>query len=179
MPNLVNDLLFQDLRREFKAMGSCLVISFDKLMPQQDKEIRGKFRAAGIKYRVVKNRLAIKAFSELNLDMKKALSGKCGVAIAAKEGAIQAAKLVKEYIKKQKQSPIQIVGGVVEGTAYVGPAADSIAALPDRATVNTQIVCAISGPARSLATLVSAVAGGMARCIQAKIDKAGGEPAAT
>lgn len=179
MPNLVNEILFQDLQREFQTMGSCLVITFDKLMPQQDKEIRGKFRDAGIKYRVVKNNLALKAFRELKLDMDKAFTGKCGVAIAKKEGAIAAAKLVKEYIKKQKASPIQIVGGVVEGTAFVGAAAEAIAALPDRATVNTQIVTAISGPARSIATIFAAVAGGMARCIQAKVDKAGGEPAAS
>ncbi len=46
--------------------------------------------------------------------------------------------------------------------------------MPDRNTVNTQIVTAISGPARSLATVVNAVSEGLARCIQAKIDKAEG-----
>jgi hypothetical protein len=39
----------------------------------------------------------------------------------------------------------------------------------------------MSGPARSLATLVSAVAGGLARCIQAKVDaqSKGGDAAAS
>lgn len=181
MPNLVNEILYQDLKREFQSMGSCVVLTFDKLQPLQDKELRGKFRDAGIRYRVVRNRLAVKALAELKLDMDAAFSGKCGVAIAQKEGAIAAAKLVRDFIKAQKKDvPVQIVGGVVEGTAYVGAAAAAIADLPDRNTVNTQIVSAISGPARSLATVVSAIAGGMARCIQAKVDKAaGGEAAAS
>ena len=58
--------------------------------------------------------------------------------------------------------------------AFTGAAAATLADLPDRNTVNTMIVTAISGPARSIATVVSAVAGGLARCIQAKIDKGEG-----
>ena len=76
--------------------------------------------------------------------------------------------------QRTKDAPLTIKGGVVEGAAYSGAAAESIADLPDRNTVNTQIVSAISGPARSLASLVSAVAGGLARCIQAKVDAQSG-----
>lgn len=170
MPNLVNEILLSDLQREFQNMGSCVVVEFGKLLPKQDLEIRGKLRAAGIRYRVVRSRLASRAFAGLKLDLGSALTGRCGIAIAQKEGAIQAAKILREWIKKTKDSPLTIKGGVVEGAAYTGATADAIADLPDRPTVNTQIVSALSGPARSLASLVSAVAGGLARCIQAKVD---------
>jgi large subunit ribosomal protein L10 len=174
MPSLINEILLADLQREFQNMGSCVVVEFGKLLPQQDIEIRGKLRAAGVRYRVVRSRLAERAFAGLKLDLSSALTGRCGIAIAEKEGAIQAAKLLREWIKKTKDAPISIKGGVVEGAAFTGAAAESIADLPDRNTVNTQIVSAISGPARSLASLVSAVAGGLARCIQAKVDAQGG-----
>jgi large subunit ribosomal protein L10 len=170
MPNLVNEILLADLQREFQKMGSCVVVEFGKLLPQQDLDLRGKLRAAGVRYRVVRTRLASRAFAGLKLDLGNAVSGRCGVAIAEKEGAIQAAKILREWIKKTKDAPISIKGGVVEGAAYSGAAADAIADLPDRSTVHTMIVSALSGPARSLASLVAAVAGGMARCIQAKVD---------
>ena len=170
MPNLVNQILLSELQREFKNMGSCVVVEFGKLLPKHDIEIRGKLRAAGIRYRVVRCRLASRAFADLKLDLSTALKGRCGIAIAQKEGAIQAAKILREWIKKTKDAPLSIKGGVVEGAAFVGASADTIADLPDRTTVNTQIVSAMSGPARSLASLVSAVAGGLARCIQAKVD---------
>ncbi|HEX6811093.1 MAG TPA: 50S ribosomal protein L10 [Planctomycetota bacterium] len=182
MPNLVNEILLDDLQREFQSMGSCVVVEFGKLLPQQDIEIRGKLRAAGVRYRVVRSRLAKRAFAGLELDLNEALSGRCAIAIAPKEGAIQAAKILREWIKKTKDSPLKIKGGVVEGAAYTGAAAAAIADLPDRQTVNTQIVGTLSGPARSLASLVSAVAGGLARCIQARVDaqSAGGAgPAAS
>ncbi len=170
MPNLVNEILLADLQREFQKMGSCVVVEFGNLKPKQDIEIRGKLREAGIRYRVVRSRLASRAFASMKLDLSVALTGRCGIAIAQKEGAIQAAKILREWIKKTKDAPLTIKGGVVEGAAYSGAAASSIADLPDRNTVNTQIVTALSGPARSIACLVSAVAGGLARCIQAKVD---------
>ena len=154
MPNLVNQILLADLQREFQKMGSCLVVSFDNLQPEQDIAIRGKLREVGVRYRVVRNRLASKAFSALKLNLDPILSGKCAIAIAEKEGAITAAKVLRDYIKKSK--------------------AQSIADLPDRFTVQTMIAQAVSGPARSVATLLNAVAGGVARCIQARVDKGGG-----
>ncbi|MGE3172895.1 MAG: 50S ribosomal protein L10 [Planctomycetota bacterium] len=179
MPNLVNEILLAELERDFQQMGSCLVVSFDKLGPQQDSEIRGALRGTGVRYRVVRNRLARKAFGKLDVDMSKALSGKCGVAIAEKEDAITAAKALRDYIQKQKASPIQIVGGVIEGTAYVGDAAAAIADLPDRQTVRSMLAQAVSGPARKMASMLNAVGGGMARCIQARIDQGGGGDAAS
>jgi large subunit ribosomal protein L10 len=178
MPNLVNEILLEELQNEFKSMGSCVVVEFGKLLPKQDIEIRGQLRAAGVRYRVVRGRLAKKAFAGLKLDLGGALTGRCGVAIAQKEGAIQAAKILRDWIKKTKNAPLAIKGGVVEGAAYSGAAAEMIAELPDRNTVNTMIVTAISAPARSLATVVNAVAGGLARCIQAKVDKAADSGAA-
>jgi len=179
MPNLVNEILLADLQREFQTMGSCVVVEFGKLQPKQDIEIRSELRNAGVRYRVVRSRLAKKAFAGLDLDLGEAMKGRCGVALAPEEGAIKAARILRDWIKKTKDAPLSIKGGVVEGTAFVGAAAQSIAELPDRNTVNTQIVTAISGPARSLATLVSAVAGGLARCIQARVDKAGGDAGAS
>lgn len=179
MPNLVNEILLADLQREFKSMGSCVVVEFGKLLPKQDIELRGQLRSAGVRYRVVRSRLAKRAFASMDLDLDSSLKGRCGIAIAPKEGAIQAAKILRDWIKKTKDAPLEIKGGVVEGTAYHGAAARAIADLPDRNTVNTMIVTAISGPARSIATLFGALAGGLARCIQAKIDaQAAGEPTA-
>ena len=179
MPNQVNQILLADLQREFKSMGSCVVVEFGKLLPKQDIEIRGKLRDAGVRYRVVRSRLARKAFAGMQLDLGTSLNGRCGVAIAPKEDAIQAARILRDWIKKTKDAPLQIKGGVVEGAAYVGAAAASIADLPDRQTVRTQLASAIAGPSRCIATLVNAVAGGMARCIQAKVEKGGAEAPAS
>lgn len=171
MPNLVNQILFRELQSDFQSMGSCVVVDIGAVNTGQDIDIRNQLREVGVRYRVVRSRLAKRAFDEMGLDMGDALKGRCGIAVAEEEGAIGAAKVLRDWIKKQKDSPIAIKGGVIEGTPFVGAAAAEIAELPDRNTINTQMVCAISGPARGLAGVVNAVAGGLARCLQAKVDK--------
>lgn len=171
MPSQVNQILFDELRSEFQNMGSCVVVDVGAVQPKDDIEIRAQLRDAGVRYRVVRSRLAQKAFAEMGLDMSTAMKGRCGIAVAEKEGAIAAAKVLRDWIKNQKDSPIAIKGGVIEGSTFVGAAAAEIAELPDRNTINTMIVSTISGPARGLAGVVNAVASGLARCIQAKVDK--------
>ena len=173
MPNIVNKALLAAMEKDFQEMGSCVVVEHGAVKPKQDIEIRTQLRAAGVRYRLVRTRLARRALQSMDIDFGGALSGRCGIAIADKEGAIAAAKLLRDWIKKTKDAPIVIRGGIVEGTIYAGETADELAELPDRETVNTMIVSAISGPARSLAAGVSAVPAGMARCIQARSDQGG------
>ena len=125
MPNLVNTILLDELKSDFESMGSCIVVSFDKLTVDQADDLRRKFREAGVSYQVVKNRLAVKAFADLQLDMKEAFKGKCGVVIAPEESAISAARLVREAVppKQKKNPPLVVTGGVIEGEAITGQAA--------------------------------------------------------
>ena len=91
MPNLVNQILFSELQSDFQNMGSCIVVDVGAVNPEQDIEIRTQLRQAGVRYRVVRSRLAKKAFDEIGLDMSEALKGRCGIAVAEEEGAIGAA----------------------------------------------------------------------------------------
>lgn len=175
MPNIVNQMLYQELERDLRESGSFLFLSFDKLTVELDQKIRNSLREEGVQYRVVKNRLAAKVMKDvLGVEVREALTGKCGVVFAPEEKAISAAKKIREEMKPlKKEAPVSILGGVVEGEAILGEAAATIADMPDRNTVNTQLVVALAGPARKMAQMLNAVQGGLARCIQAKVDKDG------
>lgn len=172
MANIVNEILYRELERDFRGMGSCLLIEFNKLTVEHDTGLRRKLREAGFEYRVVKNRLASKALQQTaKVDIAPALKGKCGIIFAKEARAIEAAKLIREALKAfKKEAPYRVVGAVIEGEAIVGAAASGIADMPDRNTVNAQLAGAISGPARKLATIVAALQSGLARCVQARVD---------
>lgn len=177
MPNIVNEFLMNQLEEDFKSMGSCVVVNFDQLTVELTNEIRNELRQAGVQYRVVKNRLAVKALGKMGLDMEPAFKGKCGVILAEEEGAISAAKLVEEFAKKAKKelqtkdTPLLVTGGVIEGEAITGDAAKNISGMPDKNTVRAMLLSAMNGPARGLAACLNGLPGGLARVIQAKIDK--------
>jgi ribosomal protein L10 len=180
MPNIVNEYLLTQLESDFKSMGSCVVLKFDQLPVELTNEIRTELRDAGVEYRVVKNRLAIKAFDSLGLNLSEAFRGKCGVIMADEEGAISAAKLVREFATKArktlriKRPPMVVTGGVIEGEAITGDAALNIADMPDKNTVRSMLLSAIQGPSRGLATCLSGVPAAVNRAVQARIDKGEG-----
>lgn len=174
MANLVNKIMLEGLEAEFRDMGSCVVVSFDKLDVARDEAVRTKLREAGLHLRVVKNRLAVRAFRSMDLEMGEAFTGKCAVVVAPEEQAIAAARLLRDTLGPRKPQPLVVTGAVIEGQVIVGPAARDVADMPDRPAVRAMLATAVSGPARYLATSISAVAGGLARVIQARIDKGAG-----
>jgi large subunit ribosomal protein L10 len=183
MPNLVNELLIKELELDFKAMGSCLVVAFDKFSVGDAEAIRAQFRAAGMRMRVVKNRLALRVFTNLGLGMDRAFTGKSGIVIAPEEGAIAAAKIVGEVVRQKKKAKqptsLAITGAVIEGHAYVGAAAEHVADMPDKSTVRGQLAGALAGVARGLASCIQAAGPlGVARALQARCDKVAGQPGA-
>lgn len=179
MPSLINELQVTELQTHVKSMGSCLLVNFDKLTVAQADDIRREFRNAGFKYRVVKNRLARVVFRDNNMDIGTSLKGMCGVVFAPEERAIEAAKLLREHYKKLKvkQSPFSVVGAVIEGEVIGRERGPNVADMADRKTVQAQLASVLSAPGRGLAVALSGLASGMARCLQAKLDKAGDAPA--
>ena len=176
MASMINELLVEELKSEVKKAGSCLLVGFEKMSVAQAEDVRRVFRKAGFKYRVVKNRLAKVAFASHKLDLGKGLKGKCGVVFAPQERAIEAAKLLRDHYKKLKvkEPPISVIGGVIEGEVIGRARAAAIADMPDRRTVQTQLVSAIAAPMRSLAVALNGVASGLGRCVQQKVDKGEG-----
>lgn len=177
MPNIVNEILMKELQEDLSDMGSCLVLNFDQLTVALTEDLRNQLREQNVSYKVVKNRLAVKAFAEKGLDLQEAFAGKCGVVVADEEGAIAVAKLVGDFGKKAKKTlqtkgtPLVVTGGVIDGNAITGDAAARIADMPDKNTVRSMILSAIQGPARGLAGCLQGLPGGLARVIQARIDK--------
>jgi len=172
MPNIVNEILLDQLEKDIKDAGSCLVLSFDRLTVLEVSDLRTQLRDSGVDYHVVKNRLAVKAFkSSLDLDMVSAFQGKCGIVTAPDEGAIGAAKIVREAGKKQQAPKVSVTGAVIEGEAILGAEAACVANMPDRDTIHAQLAIAISGPSRGIAVAMQALGAGLARVIQAKLDE--------
>jgi large subunit ribosomal protein L10 len=170
----VNRLTVAEFQAAAKKMGSCLIIGFDKVTVAQASDLRKRLREQNVRLRVVKNRLLVKAFGEIGLALPRP-QGKSGVAFAPEEGAIPAAKLVRDFAALHKGIVLQVVGGIIEGQVISGADAKGIADMPDKHTVRGQLVGAILGPMRMLASALSGVSGGVARCLNARAEgKSGG-----
>ena len=69
---------------------------------------------------------------------------------------------------------VELRGGFIEGDMVDAAGLRELAAIPDKPTLLGMLLAAVQGSARGLAVSVSGVGAGLARCLQARVDEAGG-----
>jgi large subunit ribosomal protein L10 len=171
MPNLVNRLVLEDLRRDFKDAEGMLVVSFGGLTVTESEGLRGQLAAKGVKFSMVRNSLAQVALKERGLEMPaSAFLGNTGIAFGKAEAAIHAAKLLTTAdIKKAGKVKIRV--GLLEGKLLDAKDAEALASVPDRATLQAKILGCLSGPQRGLVAVINAGPAGTARILKARAEQ--------
>jgi large subunit ribosomal protein L10 len=163
-------MVVDELTRDFKEAGGMLVLSFGGLTVEQTEDLRNALAAQGIKFRMVRNSLAKLALAEIGLEFDDGvLSGNTAVAYGANEAAIHAAKIFTEKEVK-KMGKITLRAALLEGSVLGASDANTLADIPDRDTMNAMLLGVLSGPARSLVSVLSGVPAAVARVLQAHAD---------
>lgn len=143
------------LHQELAAAKAFILGGFDHLTVQQDLALRREIRAAGGRYRVLKNTLAARAAEGTTAEAL--LRGLKGVnSLAYTQGdAVALAKAVQKYAKENPA--IRYRAGWVEGRLLSAAEIDQLAALPPREQVMAKLLYVLQAPAQRLVTAVAAV----------------------
>jgi large subunit ribosomal protein L10 len=143
------------LSTDLKKVSNVLVGTFGKLTVAQDFELRKSVRAAGAKYRVVKNTLAERAAK--GTPAEEALKGLQGVtSIAYTEGdPVALAKALSKYAKDNPEFTFK--AGVVEGRVIAVKDIEALASMPSKEEIYSKLLFLINAPAQRLVTAMNAV----------------------
>ncbi len=143
------------LRGELDRVQHLFVAGFEKLKVGQDFELRRAIRAAGGRYRVVKNNLAGKAAE--GTKARELLSGLVGMTSLAytETDPVALAKALTIYAKANPSFTFK--AGMVEGRVIDIRAITELASLPSREEMLGRLLFLIQAPARSLVCALSAV----------------------
>lgn len=143
------------LRREFEESKNLFVTGYEKLRVEQDFELRKTVRAAGGKYRVVKNNLAEKA-SE-GTPAEELLKGLRGMTSLAYTGGdpVALAKALTSYAKANPTFTFK--AGMVEGRVIDIKAINDLANMPSKEEIFSKLLFLIQAPAQRLVTAMNAV----------------------
>ena len=143
------------LRDELGRTEHMFVAGFEKLKVQQDYELRKAVRAAGGRYRVVKNNLAEKAAQGTKAeDLLKGLVGMTSLAYTSTD-PVALAKALTSYAKANPTFVFK--AGMVEGRAIDIRTINELASLPPREEMMAKLLFLIQAPAQRLATAINAV----------------------
>lgn len=108
-------------------------------------ELRRRFREAGSRYMVVKNRLALRALENLDLpDISEHLQGPTGL-IVANEDPVAPAKTLRTFAKEYEDRPA-IKGGVINRRLVSSSEISTLADLPPREDLLAGIAGSLTAP---------------------------------
>src|SRR5262245_60277998 len=179
MPNQINEIIVRQLSDEFARAEGMVIVSLSGLTVAETEDLRDALAEHGVRLRMVRNRLARLALKNRGLEASDALfEGSVACAWGSSEDAISVAKVVAKAAKKadpKRKAKLTFKGGFFEGNLLDARSAAALAELPGKNELRAMLLGVISGPARSLATLLAAPGSSLARVVQARADK--GEPA--
>jgi large subunit ribosomal protein L10 len=151
----------EELKDKLAKSKGLIVNGFTGMTVAQDYDLRKQVRAAGGKYRVVKNNLAELAAE--GTPAEKALKGLAGpTAISFTEGdPVALAKALTTYAKANSAT-FTFKAGVVEGRVVDISEISQLATLPSKEELIGKLLYLLNAPAQQLVTVVGAVARNLA-----------------
>lgn len=135
---------------------SVVFVKFDKLTVKDAQELRRKLRASGVGYKVGKKTLLKRALADHGYTGElPELPGE--IAVAYGTDPIAPAREVYDFQKGHKEQ-VSIVGGIFEGTYKDQGTMLSLATIPSREVLLSQIAFLLKSPMQRLAIAVNEVA---------------------
>src|SRR5512139_2208184 len=170
MATELKQMMADELRRDLEISPNLLVIGLLPMDAAGTFDLRNRLRARGAKLRVVHNRTSRYALDEARKPLGEFFEGATGLTLVPGAEPDMGA-VAKALLEIAKQKKIEIRGGFVEGQVLDKGGVELLARSPDKKTLRAMMCGALLGPARGIAALLHAVPAGLARCLQARIEK--------
>ncbi|MFN0008480.1 MAG: 50S ribosomal protein L10 [Planctomycetota bacterium] len=171
MPSLVNRLVFRELERDLGTAKGALFMTFGGLTVKESEHLRGKLAEKGVRVRMVRNALARRVLSDRGISQAAdVLAGNTAIAWGGAEAAIHASKIVSEPEVK-KHGKVKIRAGMLDGQWLGEKDAIALSKVPDRKTLQAQILGCLSGPARGLVMTLNGLPSGLTRVLNSHAEK--------
>ncbi|MDD9946899.1 MAG: 50S ribosomal protein L10 [Myxococcales bacterium] len=160
------------LRDRFSRATSAVLLNFRGLDVKNVTELRNKFRAAGVDYKVVKNTLVKLAVQDTPLDsddFSAQLIGETAIAFSYEDPSA-AAKIVKEFRSSDVLADkLRVKCGVLENEFMAGPRVETeLATMPGKDEVRAMLLAQLMAPAQNLVRQLQASGQNLAFALDAR-----------
>ena len=157
------------LRSELPNAASIVVGSAVNIPVNTINDLRNKLRAQGVKYRVVKNTLAIKAVEGTAAEpIASLLKGTTAVIYHADDPAISA-KLILDFVGTNDKFNVR--GGFVGGSVLNGDGVKALATLPGKDELRATLLSVFNGVSTKFVRTLAAAPTQMLNVLNARKDQ--------
>ncbi|HEV2462259.1 MAG TPA: 50S ribosomal protein L10 [Acidobacteriaceae bacterium] len=157
------------LAKELEHSTSAIIGTFAKLTVAQDFELRKTVRAAGGRYRVLKNRLAERASKGTKIEAAlKGLKGVSSVAYTSGD-PVALAKALSTWVAENAEFTFKL--GIVDGKVINVQEVKALATLPGKEEIFSKLLFLINSPAQRLATVINATGRDLAVVVNQAVEQ--------
>lgn len=168
-PNRINRLLVKKATTDYKTLSNMVVLSNLRVNSEQNSELRLGLRETKTRFRMVRNRLTLKAFTDLGLkDGEKLFQG--ATCIVDSDDPVQCAKIAIGLAEKYNKS-LKVVGGLLEGKLLTAKEVEALAKSKSKPELLSEVVGMTRGPGSRIAAALKGPGGRIAGAIKALVEK--------
>lgn len=145
-----------EIAEKLKKAKSVVLVNHCGLTVEQDTALRVDMRKADVEYKVIKNKILVRAFEKAGLTgMESVFEGPTAVAFSY-EDAVAGAKIAVDNGAKTKM--LELKGGVIEGKIAGVDEVKVLASIPPKPVLLSQLLGLLTAPMRNLAVVLKEVA---------------------
>ena len=165
-----------NLVEELKGAAAGVIVDYRGLTVEEDTELRTKFRAAGVKYSVVKNSILGFAAKEVGLEgLDEVLHGPTALAYHT-EDMVAPAKVFSDFVKDHEI--VSFKSGFMEGKVMTLDEVKVLASTPSKETLIAKMMGSLQSPVSGLVRLLNTIVEGGVEISDLIAKKGGAEEAA-
>lgn len=151
------EALVEEVKEKLEKSNSVVLVDYKGINVEDVTELRKRFRAAEVEYKVYKNTLFKRAASELGMDsLHEYLQGPVAVAFGY-EDAVAPAKTINQFVKDKPKTPISVKAGYIEGQLMDAKEVKALGDLPSREVLIAMLLGGLQGTIRNLAYALNTI----------------------
>ncbi len=167
MSKTLKDMMTTELRETYDGVDFACVVDLTGMNAGATYELRGLLREREIRMKVIKNRMARRAFEGGPLEpLGRLLDGPCAL-VTGGENAIDVARQLAEAVRKFPALKLKL--GLIEGDSEVTPV-EQLAAMRNLSEMRADLVGLALSPGRKLAGAIVAGGANIAACIKTIVE---------
>lgn len=151
------EALINEVKEKLQKSNSVVLVDYKGINVEDVTELRKRFRAAEVEYKVYKNTLFKRAASELGIEsLHEYLHGTVAVAFGYKD-AVAPAKTLNQFMKDKPKAPISVKAGYIEGKLMDANDVKALGDLPSREALIAMLLGGLQGTIRNLAYALNTI----------------------
>jgi large subunit ribosomal protein L10 len=156
------------IKESFSGVKDFIFTDYRGLSVDQITNLRAKLREVSAEYHVVKNNYAKIAFKDLEYPLvDEYLVGPTAVALARDESG----PVAKALVGLAKDWPLQVKGGIINGSVFDAVQIDAYSKLPGRLELLASLMGTMNAPLQNFVYALNGVTTKLVRTLQAVADQ--------